>query len=171
MWSLELSYLKDVPWMGMVGKLKHFEWMCEGVQPDDIPFVCLCQLVAMHTLVCFNDQRLYDSCKMEHWTCMVDLLGRAGHLQEAENMVTEIPCKPQVATWMALLDTCRIHGNMEMAEHNAKWILEMEPENAASFVLLSNIYAGVGDIHLCENVEHQRKEKGAKKCSHLDWSE
>jgi hypothetical protein len=47
MWSLGLSYLKDVPCMGMVGKLKHFEWMCEGVQPDDIIFVCLCQLVAM----------------------------------------------------------------------------------------------------------------------------
>ncbi len=80
-------------------------------------------------------------------------------------MVTEIPCKPQVATWMALLDTCRIHGNMEMAEHNAKQILEME---LLVIVLLSNIYAAVGNIHLCENVEHQRKEKGAKKCSHLD---
>jgi len=77
----------------------------------------------------------------------------------------EIPCKPQVATWMALLDTCRIHGNMEMAEHNAKQILEME---LLVIVLLSNIYAAVGNIHLCENVEHQRKEKGAKKCSHLD---
>jgi Tfp pilus assembly protein PilF len=99
---------------------------------------------------------------------MVDLLGCAGHLQEAENMVMEIPCKPQVATWMALLDMSRIHGNMEMAEHNAQRILEMEPENAASYVLLSNIYAAVGNIHLCENVEHQRKEKGAKKCSHLD---
>jgi hypothetical protein len=80
-------------------------------------------------------------------------------------MIMEIPCKPQVATWMALLDTCRIHGNMEMAEHNAKQILEME---LLVIVLLSNIYAAVGNIHLCENVEHQRKEKGAKKCSHLD---
>ncbi len=78
------------------------------------------------------------------------------------------PVNKQVATWMALFDTCRIHGNMEMAEHNAKRILEMKPENAASYVLPSNIFAAVGNIYLCETVEHQRKEKGAKKCSHLD---
>jgi hypothetical protein len=57
--------------------------------------------------------------KLEHYTCMVDL-GCAGHLQEVENMVMAMPCKPQVATWMAFLGTCRIHGTVEMAEHVAK---------------------------------------------------
>ncbi len=79
---------------------------------------------------------------------MVDFLGHAGHLQEAENLVMAMPCKQQVAAWMALLGACRIHGNVEMAEHIAKQILEMEPENAAAYVLLSSIYAAAGNRHL-----------------------
>ncbi len=158
--------------------LKLFEWMCkEGVQPDDVTFVCLLSACSHAGLVdegmhCFAlMSTVYGiSTKLEHYTCMVDLLGRAGHLQKAENMVMAMPCKPHVTAWMALLSACRIHGNVEMAERVAKRFLEMEPENDAGYVLLSNIYA-VGSRHLCENVEHQRQEKGAKKQpgSHLDW--
>jgi hypothetical protein len=54
------------------------------------------------------------SAKLEHHTCIVDLLDPAG--QEAENMVMTMPCKLHVAAWMALLSACRIHGNVEMAE-------------------------------------------------------
>ncbi|CAK9218943.1 unnamed protein product [Sphagnum troendelagicum] len=109
--------------------------------------------------------------KLEHYTCMVDLLGRAGHLQEAENMIMAMPCKPQAATWRALLGACRIHGNVGLAERVAKQILEMEPENAAVYVLLSNIYAAAGNRHLCENVGRQRKERGAKKQPGRTWIE
>ncbi len=49
--------------------------------------------------------------ELEHYTCMVDLLGRAGNLQEAENMIKSMPFKPDVATWMGLLGVCRTHGN------------------------------------------------------------
>ncbi|CAK9269740.1 unnamed protein product [Sphagnum jensenii] len=159
--------------------LKHFERMCEeGVQPDDITFICLLSACSHAGLVdeglrCFAlMSTVYGiSTKLEHYTCMVDLLGRAGHLQEAENMVKAMPCKPQVAALMALLGACRIHGNMEMAERVAKQILEMEPENATGYVLLSNIYAAAGNRHLCENVERQRKEKGAKKEPGRTWIE
>jgi hypothetical protein len=84
-------------------------------------------------------------------------------------MVMAMPCKPHAAAWMALLGACRIHGNVEMAERVAKRFLEMEPENAAGYMLLSNTYT-VGSRHLCESVEHQRQEKGAKKQpgSHVD---
>jgi hypothetical protein len=60
------------------------------------------------------------SVKLKHYTCMVNLLSCAGHLQEAENMVMAMPCKQHVAAWMVLLGAYRIHGNMEMAEHIAK---------------------------------------------------
>jgi pentatricopeptide repeat protein len=49
--------------------------------------------------------------ELEHYTCMVDLLGHAGNLQEAENMIKSTPFKPDVATWMGLLGACRTHGN------------------------------------------------------------
>jgi pentatricopeptide repeat protein len=124
--------------------LKLFEWMCkEGVQPDDVTFVCLLSACSHAGLVdegmhCFAlMSTVYGiSTKLEHYTCMVDLLGRAGHLQKAENLVMAMPCKPHVAAWMALLGACRIHGNVEMAERVAKRFLELEPENAAGYVLL-----------------------------------
>jgi pentatricopeptide repeat protein len=159
--------------------LKHFEQMCdEGVQPDDITFVCVLSACSHAGLVdegmCLYASMIRDymiPAKLEHYTCMVDLLDRAGHLQEAENMVMAMPCKPQAAAWMALLGACRIHGNVGMAERVAKRILEMEPENAAVYVLLSNIYAPAGNRHLCENVERQRKERGAKKQPGRTWIE
>jgi hypothetical protein len=82
-----------------------------------------------------------------------------------------MPSEPDVAAWMALLSACRIHGNVEMADCVAKQILEMEPENAVSYVLLSNIYAAAGYRHLCENVEQQRKESGVKKQLDHTWIE
>jgi hypothetical protein len=66
-----------------------------------------------------------------------------------------MPCKPHVAAWISLLGACRIHGNVEMGERVAKPVLELEPENAAAYVLLSNIYAAAGSRHLCDNVERQ----------------
>ncbi len=84
-------------------------------------------------------------------------------------MVMAVPCKPHVAVWMPLVGACRICGNVEMAERVAKRILEMEPNNAAGYVLLSNIYAATGNRLLCENVGRQRKEKGAKKQQGCTW--
>jgi hypothetical protein len=63
---------------------------------------------------------------------------------------------------MALLSAYRIHGSVEMGERIAKVVLELEPENAAVYMLLSNIYAAAGSRHLCENVQWQRKEQGLK---------
>ncbi len=121
--------------------LKHFEQMCKGVQPNDITFVCLLSACSDAGLVyqgmpCYASMSTdyMISVKLEHYTCMADLY-LAGHLEDAENMINTMPCKPNVALWMALLGTCRIHGNVEMAEHVAKRVLELEPENAASYVL------------------------------------
>jgi hypothetical protein len=140
--------------------LKYFEEMCtEVVQPDDTTFICLlsaCHHAGLvdegmhcHASMVTN----YMICaKLEHYTCMVDLLGPAGHLQEVANLVMAMPWKPHVAAWMALLGACRMHGNVEMAERVARRILEMEPDNSADYRLLSNIYAAPGNRHLCENV-------------------
>ncbi|CAM6051442.1 unnamed protein product, partial [Sphagnum compactum] len=159
--------------------LVHFERMCEeGVHPDDITFVCL---LSACSHAGFVDEGLRFNAlmttvyripaKLEHYTCMVDLLGRAGHLQEAENMIQGMPCKPNAAIWRALLGACRIHGNVEMGERMAKRVLELEPKNAAGFVLLSNLYAATGNLELSESVERQRKERDAKKQPGRTWIE
>ncbi len=70
-----------------------------------------------------------------------------------------------------MLGACRIYGNLELAECVAKQVLELEPENAASYVLLANIYTATGNRHLCVNVELQGKEKGVKKQPGHTWIE
>jgi len=159
--------------------LVHFERMCEeGVHPNDITFVCLLSACS-HGGFVDEGLRLYAlmttvyriPAKLEHYTCMVDLLGRAGHLQEAENMIQGMPCKPNAAIWTALLGACRIHGNVEMGERVAKRVLELEPKNAAGFVLLSNLYAATGNLELSESVERQRKERDVKKQPGRTWIE
>ncbi len=107
--------------------LQHFEMCGEGVQPDDVTFVCVLSACSHAGLVveglCYylSMSIIYKiSAKLEHYTCMVDLLGHAGHLQEAENMIKVMPCNPNMAVQMALLSACRIHGNVEMEEYVAK---------------------------------------------------
>jgi hypothetical protein len=79
-------------------------------------------------------------------------------------MVMAMPCKPHVVPWrVPLLSACKIHGNVEMVKCVAKQILEMELDNVVGYVLLSKIYVIVGNRHLCEIIEWQRKEKSVKK--------
>jgi hypothetical protein len=93
---------------------------------------------------------------------MVDLLGRAGYLHEAEDMIKAMPGKPDAAVWIALVGACRIHGNMEMGECIATQVLEMYPENPPGYVLLSNIYTAAGKQDLRGDIQQQRKERGVK---------
>ncbi|CAK9238066.1 unnamed protein product [Sphagnum troendelagicum] len=178
-----------VTWNAMIGgyaihghgkeALKQFEQMREeGVQPDDTTFGCLLSACS-HSGLVDEGLRFYSSmstvymisANLQHDICMVDLLGRAGRLHEAENMVLAMPYKPQVAAWMALLGACRIHGNVEMGERVAKQVLELEPENAAGYVLLSNLYTATGNRDLSENIERQRKERSVKKHPGRTWIE
>ncbi|GMH08480.1 hypothetical protein Nepgr_010320 [Nepenthes gracilis] len=79
-----------------------------------------------------------------HYTCMVDLLGRAGELSKAEALIESMPVEPDSVIWEALLGACRIHNNMELAERVAKNISLMKTNKAGTYVLLSNMYAFEG---------------------------
>ncbi|KAJ7567255.1 hypothetical protein O6H91_02G139100 [Diphasiastrum complanatum] len=78
---------------------------------------------------------------VEHYSCMVDLLARSGHLHEAEYILERMPYQPDVSMWLSLLGACRIYGEVEIGEQAANHILVLEPSNASGYVLLSNIYA------------------------------
>ncbi len=169
MWSLGTILGRCAMHGHWKGALKHFELIHEeGVQPNDITFVCLLSACSHAGLVdegiCYASMSAVYKifAKSEHYTCMVDLLGHAGHLQEEENMIKKMPCQPHVAAWKALLGACRIQGNVEMAEHVARQVLELEPENAAGYVMLSNIYAAAANKHLCED-DVDREARGMKK--------
>lgn len=82
---------------------------------------------------------------MEHFVCMVDLLGRSGRLEEAEAFIEEMPVKPGPEVWGALLGACGLFGNITMAERAAKQLSTLEPESRIWRVALSNVYASVGN--------------------------
>lgn len=77
----------------------------------------------------------------EHYACIVDLLGRAGYLDEAEAFIDRMPMRPDVPVYRALLSACQVHGNAEMAKRAAKSVLELCPGDPSAHVLLSNVFA------------------------------
>jgi pentatricopeptide repeat protein len=104
--------------------LGHFVQMCrEGVGLDMVTFVSLLSACSHVGLV---DEGLHyfesiglvcgTSATVEHYTCMVDLLGCAGYLQNAEDLIETLSCRPNSSGWMAFLSVCRVHGNTEMGE-------------------------------------------------------
>ncbi|XP_021821304.1 pentatricopeptide repeat-containing protein At5g66520-like [Prunus avium] len=100
--------------------------------------------------------------EVEHYGCMVDMFGRAGQLEEAEQLINSMPIKPNAAVWGALLGACRIHGNVEMGERVGRILLELEPQNSGRYALLSNIYAKAGRWDDVEKVRMLMKERGVK---------
>ncbi|XP_061376130.1 pentatricopeptide repeat-containing protein At4g21065-like [Gastrolobium bilobum] len=82
---------------------------------------------------------------LEHYGCMVDLLGRAGLLLEAFKFVEEMPIKPNSVIWRTLLGACVNHNHLVLAEKAKERINELEPHHDGDYVLLSNAYGGVGN--------------------------
>ncbi|KAL8140176.1 hypothetical protein V2J09_006197 [Rumex salicifolius] len=81
---------------------------------------------------------------IKHYGCMVDLLGRSGSLQEAEDMIRKMPMKADVVIWGTLLAACRTHGNVEIGERAANSLASLDTSHGAGRVLLSNLYAEAG---------------------------
>lgn len=121
--------------------------LAEGIQPNDITFVGVLSACSHAGLVTrgwtyFTSMNEYGvNPKIEHYGCMVDLLGRAGCLQEAKDIIINMPFVPDAVVWRALLGACRIHRNVELAEEAIINLLELEPHVDGHYVLLSNIYA------------------------------
>lgn len=106
-----------------------------------------------------------------HYTCMVDLLGRAGRLDEAKKLIRSMPFEPDAATWGALLGASRTHGNTKLAEMAAELIFEMEPENGGMYVLLSNLYAASGRWADVGKMRLKMRDVGVKKVPGRSWLE
>lgn len=82
--------------------------------------------------------------RIEHYGCVVDLLGRAGRLTEAYEFIKCMPIEPDAVVWGALLGACRSHQNVELAEESARRLVELEPSHDGNYVLLSNVFASKG---------------------------
>lgn len=120
----------------------------EGIAPDDVTFVGVI-LACTHGGMVEKGRELFNTMeekflitpKLEHYGCIVDLLGRAGLLEEAYELIMAMPMKPDSVVWGALLGACSFHGNVEFAERAAEALFKLEPRSPGNYVILSNIYA------------------------------
>ncbi|XVE89054.1 hypothetical protein DITRI_Ditri19aG0119200 [Diplodiscus trichospermus] len=147
-----------------------FEMLRASIKPDEITYIGVLS-GCTHAGMVDEGRKFFASMttehgiepNIEHYGCMVDLLGRAGHLQEAYKVIKNMPMKPNSIVWGALLGACRVHKDVEIAEMAAKEILELERENGAVYVLLCNIYASCkkwDSLHdLRESMIHRRIKK------------
>lgn len=108
---------------------------------------------------------------IEHYTCMVGLLGRLGKFDEAVKLIGEIPFQPSVMVWRALLGACVVHKNIDLGRFCAQHVLEMEPHDDGTHVLLSNMYAVAKRWDNVASVRKNMKRKRVKKEPGLSWVE
>ncbi|KAG2615726.1 hypothetical protein PVAP13_3NG040500 [Panicum virgatum] len=107
--------------------------------------------------------------RMEHYACMVDLLGRSGLVKEALDFINEMPCKADTLVWKTLLGACKTHNNMDVGEIAAKHIIELEPQDPAPYVLLSNLYADAGLWDQVARIRSAMRNKNLMKETGLSW--
>ncbi|XP_071735525.1 pentatricopeptide repeat-containing protein At4g13650 [Rutidosis leptorrhynchoides] len=107
----------------------------------------------------------------EHYACVVDILGRAGLLTRGLEFIKSMPIEPDAMVWRTLLSACTVYKNKEIGEISAKHLLELEPEDSATYVLLSNMYAVSGKWDDRNRTRKLMKDKGVKKVPGRSWVE
>ncbi|MQM17279.1 hypothetical protein Taro_050246 [Colocasia esculenta] len=150
------------------------DYLCKMIEeklaPREITFTAVLSACSHGGLV-EKGLELFESMKkdyamdpgMEHYGCLVDLLGRAGRLEEAEKFVLGMPIQPDASVWGALLGACRIHRNAEMGERVGKILTELQPAHSGYYVLMSNVYATANQWEGVTGMRHVMRERGVNK--------
>ncbi|XP_062007828.1 pentatricopeptide repeat-containing protein At2g41080 [Rosa rugosa] len=159
--------------------IKLFEQMeQEGLEANDVTFLSLLYACS-HCGMKEKGIELFDLMvqkyglkpKLEHYTCVVDLLGRSGCLEEAEAMIRSMPVKADAIIWKTLLSACKIHKNADMARRIGQDVLRQDPEDSASYVLLSNIHASARRWQDVSEVRTAMRDRKVKKEPGISWLE
>lgn len=109
--------------------------------------------------------------ELEHYGCVVDLLGRSGRVEEAFEFIKKMPSEPTAAIWGSLLGACRVHSNVKIGEFVGFQLLDIEPENAGNYVILSNLFASAGRWEDVRTVRELMTEKAVIKEPGRSWIE
>ncbi|XP_028752170.1 pentatricopeptide repeat-containing protein At2g13600-like [Neltuma alba] len=158
--------------------IAHFRKMLAGkVRPDHITFLSVLSSCVHAGSIemghdCFSLMETYNlTPTLKHYTCMVDLLSRAGKLNEAYELTKKMPMEADSVMWSALLGGCFIHGEVNLGEIAAKNLLELEPNNTANYVLLANLYASAGRWNDLAQTRQLMKDEGMHKSPGCSWIE
>ncbi|KAI5061666.1 hypothetical protein GOP47_0024171 [Adiantum capillus-veneris] len=134
------------------------------LKPDDVAYVNLLSACSrkgllkeglVHFSTMMRDYGIKP--KLEHYTCMVRLLGHAGRLTDAEFMLKSMPCQCNIVGWMLLFESCITHGKVEIARGCFDRIMLIDCKHAAAYTLMSNMYSGMGMQEEADHIEAMRK--------------
>lgn len=149
-----------------------------GFRPDHVTFLNLLSACSHKGLIgeglrCFRSMR--EEWKLdpraEHYSCLVDLLGRSGFVVEAYGLTEKVPEGLRRNAWEALLSACGVHGHVEVGEMTARRVLDGRISEGGMLVLLSNIYAAKGKWSESSQIRALMKEHGLKKETGCSWIE
>lgn len=154
------------------------DMISNGVSPNEITFISVLGACS-HAGLVVEGKMLFDSMRreygmypsMEHYACLVDLLGRANRLDEAAKVVEDMRIEPGSKVWGALLGSCKIHCNVGLAERACKRLFELEPRNAGNYVLLADIYAEAkmwGEVKRVKQLLEAKKLQKVPGCSWIE---
>ncbi|KAH6834115.1 hypothetical protein C2S53_017009 [Perilla frutescens var. hirtella] len=159
--------------------LKIFDQMVTaGVKPDGVTFVAALSACSHSGLVTegrelFNRMTREFQIKpqVEHYSCMVDLFGRAGLLEEARRVLKSMPMEPNAPVWGALLSSCEMHKSMDGAEESAARVFDLNTGATGSYMMLSKLYAANGRWDEAAEVRLLARSKGLRKIPGQSWIE
>ena len=183
------GHMDLIAWNGMIAAYAHHGYGNEaitlfnkmqvlGFQANDVTYVGL--LTACSHAGLFDEgfkyfeellKNRYIQVREDHYTCLIDLCGRAGRLDEALDIIEGLGKEVSLSVWGALLAGCSVHGNADIGKLVADKVLKMEPENADTYLLVSNMYASLGMRKEAANVRMKMKDKGLKKQPGCSWIE
>ncbi|XP_002964616.2 pentatricopeptide repeat-containing protein At3g12770 [Selaginella moellendorffii] len=154
------------------------EMELEGAEPSELTFMVVLYACS-HAGLQEQGKQLFISIQSDyamhpniaHYSCIIDLLSRAGRLSDAEELINAMPVEPNDVTWSSLLGASRIHKDVKRATHAAGQITKLDPVDPASYVLLSNVHAVTGNLAGMASVRNTMVARGVKKRRGSSWIE
>ncbi|KAM7478052.1 hypothetical protein LguiA_026265 [Lonicera macranthoides] len=150
----------------------------EGVEPTDVTFISLLHACS-HVGLLDKGMEFLESMetvyglspRMEHYACIVDMLGRAGRLTEAKSFIEKLLVKAGILVWQALLGACSIYGDTEMGKYAANELSLASPDSPSPYILMANIYSSKGKWKERAKTIKRMKEMGVAKETGISWIE
>lgn len=185
----DMPWKNEVSWNAMISALAFHGQAQEALalfksmtneggaaSPNDITFVGVLS-ACVHAGLVDEGRRLFHMMsssfglvpKIEHYSCMVDLLSRAGHLEEAWDFVQKMPEKPDEVILGALLGACQKRKNIDISERVMKLLLQLEPSNSGNYVISSRLYANLRRWDDSARMRMLMKQKGVSKTPGCSW--